>query len=359
MRIVDILALAALAAGSASAQAPAPAAGAPFRPDGTESGIRMFRIAEGIYQFTASADGYVEDTNSTAIVGRNGVLVFDTNTRPSTARAVLALLRTVTDRPVRWIVNSHWHPDHWSGNEVYAEAFPGVEIIATAETADYMRNVALAWPAVFAGQLARLRAEAPAADEAGRADQARRIERRENFVDEMSRVRRTYPTRTYRGTLNLNLGGREVRLTDITGDASHSTMAFLPAERLLLTGDALVAPVTWTQQGYRISPWIDSLHVMAALRPRLIVPGHGPLMHDLAYLNLVVAYMESARAQVRAALAGGAVTLDDVAARVDLASFRARFTGGDAGRAEAFDAYAPGLVRKLYLEQRDGMDSRR
>ncbi len=357
-RIALALLAAALPGASMQAQPPAPAP-APFRADGTSDGIRMTRIAEGIYQFTASADGYVEDTNSTAIVGRNGVLVFDTNTRPSTARAVLAMLRTVTDRPVRWVVNSHWHPDHWSGNEVYAAAFPGVEIIATDETAAYMHNVAQAWPAVFAGQLARMRAEAPAADEAGRAAQAARIAGRASFAEEMARVRRTYPTRTYRGALSLDLGGRVVRLTEITGDASHSTMAFLPAERLLLTGDALVAPVTWTQQGYAISPWIDSLHAMAALRPLVIVPGHGPLMRDLSYLNLVLAYMESARAQVRAALAGGAVTVDEVAARVDLAAFRTRFAGVDADRGEAFDAYAPSLVRKLYLEQRDGMESRR
>jgi cyclase len=353
-----IAALVAIAA-SAAAQTLAPVAPAPFRPDGTESGIRMATIAEGVYQFTASADGYVENTNSTAIVGRNGVLIFDTNTRPSTARAVLAMLRGVTDRPVRWIVNSHWHPDHWSGNEVYAQAFPGVEIIASEDTANYMHNVALAWPAVFAGQLVRMRAEAPATDAAGRAQQASAIARRASFVEEISGVHRTYPTRTYRDALVLDLGGREVRLTEITGDASHSTMAFLPAERLLLTGDALVAPVSWAQQGYRISPWIDSLHLMAALRPLLIVPGHGPLMHDLEYLNLVLAYMESARAQVRAALAAGAVTLEEVTARVDLGAFRTRFAGNDPDRAEAFDGYAPNLVRKLYLEQRDGMESHR
>jgi glyoxylase-like metal-dependent hydrolase (beta-lactamase superfamily II) len=144
MKRITCLLPAALIAGSASAAAQAPVANAPFRADGTADGIQMARIAEGVYQFTASADGYVEATNSTAIVGRNGVLIFDTNTRPSTARAVLAMLRGVTDRPVRWIVNSHWHPDHWSGNEVYAAAFPGVEIIATEETAGYMRNVALA-----------------------------------------------------------------------------------------------------------------------------------------------------------------------------------------------------------------------
>lgn len=349
-----------IVAGSAMTAAPAqPPAEAPFRVDGTLEGVRMARIADGVYQFTASFDGYVEDTNSTAIVGRDGVLVFDTNTRPATARAVLTMLRAVTDRPVRWIVNSHWHPDHWSGNEVYAEAFPGVEIIATEGTANYMRNIATAWPAVFAGQLERMRAEPPAADEAGQAEQRTQIDQRADFVAAMTAVHRTYPTRAYRDALRLDLGGRTVELTEITGDSSHATMAWLPRERLLLTGDALVAPVTWTQQGYAISPWIESLRAMAALGPRLIVPGHGPLMADSDYLDLVIAYMESARDQVRAALAAGAVTQEEVAARVDLSSFRARFASDDATRAEAFDAYAPGLVRKLYLEQRDGMDSRR
>lgn len=331
----------------------------PFRPDGTRDGITMARIAEGIYQFTASFDGYVEDTNSTAIVGRGGVLIFDTNTRPSTARAVLAMLRTVTDRPVRWIVNSHWHPDHWSGNEVYVEAFPGVEIVATAGTARYMRHIAPAWPAVFAGQVERLRAEAPAATEAARAEQAAVLARRIHLAAEMATVHRTYPARTYEGALTLDLGDREVRLSEITGDSSHATIAWLPAEGLLLTGDALVAPVTWTTQSYAISPWIESLRTLAALRPRLIVPGHGPLMRDTAYLALVTDYMTAARAQVQAALAAGAVTIDEVAARVDLSAFRARFAGDDAARGETFDAYVPSLVRKLYLEQRDGMESRR
>lgn len=356
MRMIGLLAaLAAACSVPASAQAPA----TPFRADGTLEGIRMAQIAPGIYQFTASFDGYVEETNSTAIVGRKGVLIFDTNTRPSTARAVLARLRTVTDKPVRWIVNSHWHPDHWSGNEVYAAAFPGVEIITTEETALYMHSVAPSWPAVYAGQLARFRSEPEPATEAERSERSTRLARRSDFVEEESRVHRTYPTRTYRDSLTLDLGGHIVRLSEITGDASHSTMAFLPAERLLLTGDALVAPVTWTQQGYCISPWIESLHRMAALNPRLIVPGHGPLMRDLDYLNLVIAYMESARAQVRAALAAGAITQEEVAARVDLTAFRARFAAGDADRAEAFDAYAPTLVRKLYLDQRDGMDAHR
>ena len=98
-------------------------------------------------------DGYVPNGNSVVIVNANDVLVFDTFTRPSTARTVLAEIRKLTDKPVRYVVNSHHHPDHWSGNEVYAQAFPGLEIIASEETRQFMLNIANAWPAVFTENL--------------------------------------------------------------------------------------------------------------------------------------------------------------------------------------------------------------
>src|SRR5579871_3791347 len=102
-------------------------------------------IADGIYQFTAPSDGYVKQLNSVAVVTDRDVLVFDTDTRPSTARAVLAEIHKITSKPVRYVVNSHWHPDHWSGNEVYAQANPDLEIISTNATREYMRNNANAW----------------------------------------------------------------------------------------------------------------------------------------------------------------------------------------------------------------------
>src|SRR5579862_5011278 len=74
-------------------------------------------IADGIYQFTAPSDGYVKQLNSVAIVTDRDVLVFDTDTRPSTARAVLAELRRGTTNPVRSGIHSPRPPDHSSGNE--------------------------------------------------------------------------------------------------------------------------------------------------------------------------------------------------------------------------------------------------
>ena len=85
------------------------------------------------------------------IVSQDDVLVFDTFSRASTARTELAEIRKITDKPVRYVVNSHHHPDHWSGNEVYAEAFPNLEIIASEASRQYMLALAKSWPPVWTG----------------------------------------------------------------------------------------------------------------------------------------------------------------------------------------------------------------
>src|SRR3984885_11915327 len=124
-------------------------------PSGAENGVAVqkVQIADGVYQFITAPDGYVPNGNSVVIVNENDVLVFDTFTRPSTARAELAEIRKITDKPVRYVVNSHHHPDHWSGNEVFAEAFPNIEIIASEDTRQYMLTIAKAWPPVFENTL--------------------------------------------------------------------------------------------------------------------------------------------------------------------------------------------------------------
>src|SRR4051812_13069092 len=120
--------------------------------------IRKIEIAPGVYQFMTMRDAYVRQLNSVAIVNERDVLVFDTNTRPSSARIILAEIRKITDKPVRYVVNSHWHPDHWSGNAVYADAFAGVEVIATEETLRFMHSSSPAWPARFTAEERRVKA---------------------------------------------------------------------------------------------------------------------------------------------------------------------------------------------------------
>src|SRR4029450_4844301 len=88
-----------------------------------------------------------------AIVSRDGVLVFDANGTPAAAAAVLASIRTLTDQPVRYLVLSHWHWDHWYGAEVYKRAFPEVKIVAHERTRAMMMGPAIEFnrPGLAAG----------------------------------------------------------------------------------------------------------------------------------------------------------------------------------------------------------------
>ncbi len=93
------------------------------------------QVAEGIYVFMTPPYGEVGlDGNSVVILSNDGVLVFDTNGTPAAAEVVLAEIRKLTDKPVKYVVNSHWHWDHWYGTEVYRRAFPDVHVITHEKT---------------------------------------------------------------------------------------------------------------------------------------------------------------------------------------------------------------------------------
>ena len=328
-----------------------------------EPEISQTKLAEGIYQFTADDDGYVAGLNSIAIINEHDVLLFDTQTRPSSARVILEKLRAVTPKPVRYVVNSHWHPDHWSGNEVFAQAPPGVEIISTHETAEYMRNVAPAWVARFEVNPARLRADLERAISTGKradgspytADRQTQDEKDlrlfDDFIAEAEKVQRTYPTLTYRDRLRLLHGGREFVFISVAGDAIGSTILYLPKDKILLTGDAVVHPIPYSTPPP--SQRIAALKQMMAMDVAILVPGHGPAMRDMEYVGLMAELLEQVLAQVRAALHAGAANLDEVQESVELSGLRARFAGSDAALQERFDGHVGFLVRQAIRELRE------
>ena len=104
------------------------------------------KVAEGVYLFTTTPYADVGlSGNSVAILSDEGVLVFDSSGTPQTAATVLAEIRKLTDKPVRYLVNSHWHWDHWGGNQTYLAAFPGLQIITHEKTRELMLTVEPRW----------------------------------------------------------------------------------------------------------------------------------------------------------------------------------------------------------------------
>jgi glyoxylase-like metal-dependent hydrolase (beta-lactamase superfamily II) len=78
--------------------------------------------------------GRFNDSNSSIIVLDDSVVVVDTQTTLTATRAILDQIRKITDKPVRWVINTHWQGDHVQGNQVYREAFPNVQFVAQAST---------------------------------------------------------------------------------------------------------------------------------------------------------------------------------------------------------------------------------
>src|SRR5262245_53176033 len=167
-------------------------------------------IAPGIHLFTTASYGDVGlDGNSIAVLSNDGVLVFDSNGTPAASAAVLAQIRTLTDKPVRYVVNSHWHWDHWYGTETYTAAFPGVQVVAHEKTRAMMAGPAVAFnrPGLehqLPAYIASLEKRAAAGDTALQA----RLEEDRFFLDQKKGVRHTLPTLTYSERMTIDMGER-------------------------------------------------------------------------------------------------------------------------------------------------------
>ena len=100
-----------------------------------DRGFSIDKLADGVYAVVRrEPPGLATHANNVFIVNDEDVMVVDTSQSPALTREVLAALRTITQKPVRYVINTHWHDDHVVGNQVYREAFPEVDIIGHART---------------------------------------------------------------------------------------------------------------------------------------------------------------------------------------------------------------------------------
>ena len=243
------------------------------------------KLGDGFYLFTSSRHGDVGFVgNSVAILSDEGVLVFDAGCVPSDSAAVLAELRKLTDKPVLYLVNSHWHWDHWQGNQTYKAAFPGLQIISHEYTRILMRDVSVprtqndlkdlaSYVSSLEKDLAAKRASH--APEAKLRDLEQLLRADQNFLAQKQSVQFTYPNFTYAESATIWLGGREIRLSHAQAITSGDTFLYLPKEKILVTGDILVRPIPFAVGGTFPSSWIATLQKLIALNPELIIPGHG------------------------------------------------------------------------------------
>ncbi len=292
-------------------------------------------VADGIYLFRTAPYGEVGlDGNSIVIVGDDGVLVFDTNGTPSAASAILAEIRKLTNQPVRYVVNSHWHWDHWYGNEVYQQAFPEVKIIAHEKTLALMKGPAIEFNRQ--GLERDLPNYVAALEKKGGLEHL--LEDATFFLEQKRGVRHTFPNQAFTDRLDLTLGKRRIQVLNYgravtPGDA----FLYLPDDKVLVTGDLLVNPVSFALSCYP-SEWLATLEKIDRLDVRVIVPGHGTTLRDRLLLRSTMMVFRELLRQGREKKAKG---LDADQARKEimprLSDLMLRITQNDATANRAFE----------------------
>jgi len=186
------------------------------------------------------------------------------------------------------------------------------------------------------------------------------VEETAAFEREVRALPRVLPNLVFRDTLVFWSGSREIKLFSVTGDATGSAVLYLPAEKLLVTGDALVArengegPPPWTTNSFAITPWLRSLRGMEALDIATIVPGQGVAFRDKTYLRLTIELFSAVVDQVHSALERGVVGVDAVVATVDVDAIGRRYRT-DALPIPFFKEWVATLARKVYQESLDGI----
>jgi glyoxylase-like metal-dependent hydrolase (beta-lactamase superfamily II) len=307
--------------------------------------------------------------NTTVIVGSRDVFVVDSCQFASAAKEDIAQIRQWTDKPVRYLLNTHWHLDHNGGNAAYMEAFPGLAIIAQAQTKKMMdeqvsqmvgqipANVhdaqQLAEKVLQSGKVG----DRPLSD-AGRKMREHALARSATLLEDVKSFVYQPPTLVFRAgvspsecDLTIDLGGREVQVKFLgRGNTGGDAIAYLPKEKILATGDLVVHPVPYTFDGYP-TEWIATLDRLASLDAETIVPGHGEVLHDKTYIVQLRDLMKSVVAQVEAQLrVKDDVSLEDVKKAVDVKAQRDAMLGDDTADAGFFDYAVDSLIGYAYHE---------
>jgi cyclase len=321
------------------------------------------KVAEGIYLFTTTPYADVGlSGNSVAIISDDGVLVFDSNATPETAATVLAEIRKLTSKPVRYLVNSHWHWDHWGGNETYLAAFPGLQIITHEKTRELMQTVEPRWnekglkqdlPQFLDGfekQIAAAKAKNAPRERIKAAEERLAVDR--NFLAQKLALHKTYPNVTFSDSMTLLMGGREIQVLRAQAITTGDTYLYLPKEKILVTGDILLSPYPFAIGGTYPAEWLSTLEKFAALAPNVIIPGHGDAETNTDFLRGTVALFQDVMQQVKADKAKG-MTVEQTTEALDKqnAELAAKIGIKNPETAAAFkDYFLDVFVKRAYRE---------
>ena len=206
--------------------------------------VKTINVLKDVYTIT---DGDGVDSNTTFIITTEGVIIIDTRPTPSEARKVLKEIRKLTDLPIVYTINTHYHGDHTFGNQVFKSS---KSIIAHKNVRDTLINSGQDHLSLF-----------------------------KTFgLPGMDEVEVTPPNILYEKEMEIWLGGYRLQLIyHGKGHTNGDTIIFIDQLRTVITGDLVFnKKIPYMADAY-IEEWIKSLKYIELLKNETVIPGHGPI----------------------------------------------------------------------------------
>jgi cyclase len=293
------------------------------------SGAHRFeKVAEGVYYATASGTMTV-GANSPVLVDDQEAIVIDSEITPAAARALVADLTAITDKPVRYVIDSHYHYDHAFGNQIFP---PEVQVIghdntrkrlSTDETLHQYTFLTSVNPVPDRVKALRERI-AQETDAQQKAAMERQVANSLAYLEQVKEVRVTPPNVSFDRTLTLVRAGREIRLLYLgRGHTDTDVVTFLPKERIVCTGDLMESVISYAGDSYP-EEWIATLERLKALDFDTVMPGHGVVFKGKDKITAFQNYLREVLKQVGLLRKQG-LSAEDAAAKVDVTAYRGEF----------------------------------
>ncbi len=277
-------------------------------------------VVEGVYAAIAKPQ-YKVNCNAAIILLDDGVLVVDTHSKPSAARALMEQIKTVTNKPVKFVVNSHFHWDHYQGNQAYPSSWPsGVEIISSEATRESIQHRGI--PRVkheiltMPTEIEKLKADLAKATDAKQKEEIQEnLRQAEAYLAELKQMQFTLPTLTFDRSLILHRKSRTVEILWLgKAHTDGDVFVYLRKEKVIASGDALHGWTPFMGDSYPYD-WIETLDNAEKLDFDYVIGGHGDVMRGKEKFELWKRYFRDIMAETAEAFARGA-TLDEARKRL-------------------------------------------
>jgi len=307
----------------------------PAAPAGTSHQGKAFRfnkVADGVYHAVGTGALAVVG-NSSIIVNDDDAIVVDDHVSPAAAWVLLDELKDITNKPVRTVVNTHFHYDHAHGNQVFDK---DVAIIGHEFTREMLtggksiemplyKGYVTGLPRQIEDLMKRIAAESDAGKKGTLGSQLRVAEN--NYASQQE-LKPTPPNVTLqtRMTLHRRFAGadREIQIRFLgRAHTAGDVVVYLPKERIVCTGDMLTSGLSNMSDAF-VNEWAATLDELKKLDFVTVLPGHGDAFTDKAKIDYFQAYLRDVWTEVSRLKQQG-VSAEDAARRADLTRHKDHF----------------------------------